>query len=503
MNDKDRRIIHKRKHSLSKRLERKQKAGQGKTPILRDQNIRYEMSDRTRAIPCGGVGLFQKMVTKVGLDKAINDNLSLLKINMPYHESDHVLNIAYNVLTGGECLDDIKRLREDENYLDALGVERIPDPTTAGDYLRRFKDDSSLLRLQEAINQVRKSLWMKQDENFRKQAIIDVDGTIAETLGETKEGMDISYKGIWGYSPLLLTLANTREPLYLVNRPGNHKSNQGAGKWIDRAIDCVSGVFEKVLLRGDTDFSLTSRFDDWSEKVTFVFGYKAYKNLIEMAEEIPESHWESLERKPHYEVATNERTRPENVKERIIRERNYKNIQLVCEDVAEFKYQPGKCGKKYRMIVLRKNLTVEKGELRLFDEVRYFFYITNDSKSPKEEIVFQANQRCDQENVIGQLKSGIHALRMPTSDLYSNWAYMVIASLAWTLKAWFALLIPDKKESHQVLRMEFKSFLRWFIDIPCQIVHTSRRIIYRVLSYHCRMEMFFKTFERIQTMKFT
>jgi hypothetical protein len=298
-------------------------------------------------------------------------------------------------------------------------------------------------------------------------------------------------------------LANTREPLYLVNRPGNHKSNQGAGKWIDRAIDCVSGVFEKVLLRGDTDFSLTSRFDDWSEKVTFVFGYKAYKNLIVMAEEIPESHWESLERKPHYEVATNERTRPENVKERIIRERNYKNIQLVCEDVAEFKYRPEKCGKEYRMIVLRKNLTVEKGELRLFDEFRYFFYITNDLKSPKEEIVFQANQRCDQENVIGQLKSGIHALRMPTSDLYSNWAYMVIASLAWTLKAWFALLIPDKKESHRVLRMEFKSFLRWFIDIPCQIVHTSRRIIYRVLSYHCRMEIFFQTFERIQTMKFT
>jgi hypothetical protein len=503
VNDKDRRIIHKRKHSLSRRLERKQKAGQGKTPILKDQNIRYEMSDKTRAIPCGGVGLFQKMVTKVGLDKAINDNLNLLKINMPYHESDHVLNIAYNVLTGGECLDDIKRLREDENYLDALGVERIPDATTAGDYLRRFKDDSSLLRLQEAINQVRKSLWMKQDETFRKQAIIDVDGTIAETLGETKEGMDISYKGIWGYSPLLLTLANTREPLYLVNRPGNHKSNQGAGKWIDRAIDCVRGVFEKVLLRGDTDFSLTSRFDDWSEKVTFVFGYKAYKNLNLMADNIPESHWESLERKPHYEVATNERTRPENVKERIIRERNYKNIQLVCEDVAEFKYRPEKCGKEYRMIVLRKNLTVEKGELRLFDEFRYFFYITNDLKSPKEEIVFQANQRCDQENVIGQLKSGIHALRMPTSDLYSNWAYMVIASLAWTLKAWFALLIPDKKESHRVLRMEFKSFLRWFIDIPCQIVHTSRRIIYRVLSYHCRMEIFFQTFERIQTMKFT
>ncbi|PYS45743.1 MAG: IS1380 family transposase [Acidobacteria bacterium] len=434
VNKRNHKILQRDKRNLEKRIERKHFDDQPET-MFKDSNIVYEIGDRARVIGYGGIGAIHKMVCKLKLDAGINDKLELLKFHVPYHESDHVLNIAYNVLSGGTCLEDIERLRNDETYMNALGATRIPDPTTAGDFLRRF-DVPAIVALQERFNTTRRKVWMLQDRSFRKKAIIDVDGTIAGTTGECKEGMDIAYNGIWGYAPLIVTLANTNEVLYLVNRPGNRPSSDGAAAWMDRAIDLVAPVFEKVWFRGDTDFSLTHNFDRWSERVSFVFGYDAQPNLVQLADELPKAAWKRLNRPPRYEVKTKERTRPDNVKEQIIREREYKNICLRSEDVAEFDYQPTRCKKTYRMVVVRKNLTVEKGEQRLFDDVRYFFYITNDREMTKEEVVFFANDRCNQENVIGQLKSGVNALRMPSDGLVANWAYMVIAALAWNLKAW-------------------------------------------------------------------
>ena len=500
MNKRNHKILQRDKRNLEKRIERKHFDDQPET-MFKDSNIVYEIGDRARVIGYGGIGAIHKMVCKLKLDAGINDKLELLKFHVPYHESDHVLNIAYNVLSGGTCLEDIERLRNDETYMNALGATRIPDPTTAGDFLRRF-DVPAIVALQERFNTTRRKVWMLQDRSFRKKAIIDVDGTIAGTTGECKEGMDIAYNGIWGYAPLIVTLANTNEVLYLVNRPGNRPSSDGAAEWMDRAIDLVAPVFEKVWFRGDTDFSLTHNFDRWSERVSFVFGYDAQPNLVQLADELPKAAWKRLNRPPRYEVKTEERTHPDNVKEQIIREREYKNICLRSEDVAEFDYQPTHCKKTYRMVVVRKNLTVEKGELRLFDEIRYFFYITNDREMTKEEVVFFANDRCNQENVIGQLKSGVNALRMPSDGLLANWAYMVIAALAWNLKAWYGLVTQSPSARRDIMRMEFKRFLISYIQLPCQIVNTGRRLVYRILTYSKHLETFFATFEYIKQLRF-
>jgi hypothetical protein len=228
-------------------------------------------------------------------------------------------------------------------------------------------------------------------------------------------------------------------------------------------------------------------------------------NLVRIAQNIAEDEWKALIRRPKYEVETVPRRKPENVKERIVRERKFENIRLVSEKVSEFQYSPTKCKKTYRMVVVRKNLSIEKGENVLFDDIRYFFYITNDHSAPAYGIVFESNDRCNQENLIEQLKNGVRALNAPVDNLNSNWAYMVIASLAWTLKAWFALMLPEKgrwKDKHQtekrtVLRMEFKRFLNSFMRVPAQIITQGHKIIYRFLSWNPWQTVFFRFVDRL------
>jgi hypothetical protein len=181
-------------------------------------------------------------------------------------------------------LQDIETRRNDELFLDSIGAERIPDPTTAGDFCRRFTT-SHINGLQDAFDEVRLDIWRQQDDRFFEQATIEMDGTLVETTGQCKAGMDISYKGIWGYHPLVLTLAETGEVLRIVNRSGNRPSQEGAADEADRAIDlCRTAGFRRIVLRGDTAFTQTIHLDRWNEAgVKFVFGMKAYAGLVNIA----------------------------------------------------------------------------------------------------------------------------------------------------------------------------------------------------------------------------
>lgn len=465
------------------------------------RNIQYEVADKVRGLGVGGIGLIHTMARRLGLIEALDTRLELLKVHLPYHESDHVLNIAYNVLCNGTCLEDLELRRNDEVYLDALGALRIPDPTTAGDFCRRFSEPQ-IQALMNLINDVRLGVWREQPAEFFTEAIIDVDGTIVTTTGECKGGMDISYKGEWGYHPLVVSLANTGEPLFVVNRPGSRPSHEGAAWYLDRAGQlCRKAGFQQILLRGDTDFTQTQRLDGWDTAgYRFIFGIDAMSNLVGIAKNLPESAWNRLNRPAKYEVKTEPRQRPENVKEQVVRARGFENIRLNSEDVAEFDYRPTACEKDYRIVVVRKNLSVERGEQMLFDDVRHFFYITNDRERSAAEVVFCANDRCNQENLLEQLKNGARALQAPVDNLLSNWAYMVMASLAWTLKAWFALSLPEtgrwakqhRAEKRTVLKMEFKGFLNAFMRIPCQIIRQGRRVVYRLLAWNPWQHVFLR-----------
>jgi hypothetical protein len=461
---------------------------------MRGGNLRYEFSERDCGTVYGGVAAMHRLVGELGLAEEIDRRLVLLKIHHPYHESDHVLNFAYNALCGGGCLEDMELRRSDEAYLDSLGAQRTPDPTTAGDFCRRF-EPHQVRTLLEIMNQTRVKVWQRQPPEFFEEARIDMDGTLVATDAEKKEGIDIAYDGTWGYHPLVVSLANTGEVLSIVNRSGNRPSHEGGAAEADRAIRLCRGAgFRGILLRGDSDFTQTEHLDRWdAEGVKFVFGMDVKIGLQIQADDLPSGAWRRLRRRPRYEVKTGPRRKRRHVKRRIVREREFKNIRLESEDITEFEYRPVACKKSYRMVVVRKNLGIEQGQQRLFDDYRYFIYLSNERELTAEEIVFQANDRCDQENLNAQLKGGVRSLTPPVDTLVSNWAYMVMTSLAWNLKAWLALWpqptgSPEERshaqaEQNAVLRMEFKTFVNGLMRLPAQVIHTGRRLVVRLLSW--------------------
>lgn len=495
MNGKLRRKAQARKRKMLRRIDKNNWSGS--SPMIQPQSVKYEMAERQQAIASGGIGTLLELSKRLDLRKEINQAIPLFKLHLPYDEADHVLNIALNLLAGGNCLEHIEDRRCDEAYLNAVGAERIPDPTTAGDFCRRFST-ADVMQLMSAFNRVREKVWKQQPDEFFDCAIIEADGTQVETSAEKKQGIGINYKGQWGYHPLVVTLANTREPLFIANRPGNRPSHENSAFYYDLAVKrCRDAGFRKVVLRGDTDFALTENFDRWDDDgVEFVFGIDAMPNLVEIAENLDESAWKPMRRRRTLrKPAANPRAKRPREKEAIVVRNKYLNKKLASERIAEFDYRPGKCDRTYRVVVLHKEVHLKRGQMRLFDkeEPVYFFYITNARKSfkPTRQVVVDGNARCNQENNIAQLKQC--ALSAPLNDLTSNWAYMVIASLAWNLKIWSGLMIKPSGTAKQreeqaaikskLIGMDFTTFRDRVLMVPAQIIRRSRTLVYRLLSY--------------------
>lgn len=450
-------------------------------PVLSGESVRFEVSQRSGAIAWGGLGLIRQLVKRLGVAKRLDARVEVLQRHFPYHESDHILNLVYNLVSGGETLEDLERRRCDVAYLDAVGARRIPDPTTAGDFLRRF-DEGDIRSLLEASLEIGQRAW--KWKRGKGQATIDVDGTIAEVGGDCREGADLSYNGKWGYGPLLVTLANSSEVLWAENRAASRPSHEGAPQALERCAQaCLARGFASVLFRGDTDYTQTAYLDGWDEKgYRFVFGMMAHTKVRNLAESLEEGlfqRWKRPRRQP-----TGVRSRPTNQRELVIRARGYRDLELEEEHIAEIEYRPKQCGRTYRLVILRKTIRVTQGQQLLEPQIRYFFYLSNlkAETHTAQQIVTESNQRCNQENVIAQLKGPLGAMRMPTKSFLANWAYLVIGCLAWNLKTWLALSVP-KKIRHHFERCDFRTFHRDIILVPAQILRSGRRTIFRLLGF--------------------
>lgn len=499
MTKKSKKALRKRKQKILTRLANTKE--ERAIPMMDLGPIKMEVMEGRNATGQGGIGVIHKMNQATGLIDAINTKLELFKIHKPYFESDHVMNITYNLLSGGTCLEDLEVRRNDIAYMDSLNAIRVPDPTTAGDFLRRF-DKESILNLLEINNQNSQKIWhYSNGDKKRKLAILDIDGKLVETYSEYKEGLDITYKKFWGFSTLVLTEMTTGVHLYIVNRPGNILSQEECKQWVDKAINLLLENFEKILIRGDSAYYLTEYLDEWSERVDFIFSVDSFEKYIDKAESIKNKGWDELHR---LEKDMERDHRHENVKEKVIIERNFKQIKQRTEYVSEYRNRPSKSKKEYRMVVVRQLKEKLTGGLIEGEFYQYFQYITTIEDQEPVKILELIRKRFEHENKIEQLANGVHAFKMPAKEFNANWAYMVIAAMAWNMKCWLALLMNkiDPELGQKLISVEFKRFQNWIINIPCQIIKTGRYVVFKVMSYSLFLKELIELTEKLNRKEF-
>lgn len=434
---------------------------------------------RSESSPYGGLSLISGLIRKLKLPQRLNGSLNLLKKRRAYGESEHVLTHVCNLYLGGSCIEDISLLQSDEAVRRMLGAKQIPDPTTAGDFLRRF-DKENLDALNRVIDDTHETVWRKRyGKKKRAEAFVDLDSHIHPIYGNQKEAADFNYKGNYGYHPLVISLAGTGEVLRILNRPGNVVSADGAGALLDEVFPLLKRNFKHVIIRGDSAFARQELYDLCDEhEQSFAFVSASHPNLVKIAETVPQNRWKEFSQSTRCGKA--KRQRDKNIRRKRVRTRQMRNLALKKQWVTEIPYTPEQSQEEYRLVIRRQKIEESKqGELFTF--YRYRFAITNLPQSYSAHRVLNiVYQRCDQENVIEQLKNGVSAMKMPAASFAANSAYLTCARMAHNFKAWLAMLaLPE-----EVMRWEWKRFRFTFIYLSVQVIRKARQTIVRLAGSH-------------------
>jgi len=412
----------------------------------------------------------------LGIAKDLNRELSLLASHRPFHESDHVLTHVYNLYAGGTCIEDIADLQTSEPVRRILGANRVPDPTTAGDFPRRF-DTESLRSLDRVIDQAQEKVW-KRRYGKKERAIVDLDSCVRPVYGDQKEGTDFTYKGSFGYHPLMISLAGTLECLRLVNRSGNEASAAGSEDHLRELFPMLGRRFKQVIVRGDSAFAKQAIFDACKEAgQSFAIVSPQQQNFASLFEALPGEAWKPYRQRKKNEVsACKRRRRGRNRRQERVRARIKRDLQLEKQWIAEIPYRPDRSDRTYRLIARYQEIE-EYEQGYLFMLTRFRFILSNlPSSVSAEKVMDLTYQRCDQENLIEQLQNGVTAMRMPTGGLLSNAAFMTCARLAHNLKPWLAQLALPR----ETMRWEWKRFRRAFVYCAARVVHTARQTHVRI-----------------------
>lgn len=476
-----------------------------RSPVFRNRRIRVEAAHRGDTTPYAGLAAPVLLAKKTGLDRAIDDRLGLLKFPLPYAESDHVLTHAYNLFVGGSCIEDIGNLQRSEAVRKLLGAERIPAPSTAGDFLRRF-DRDDLTALQSAVDASRAKVWKKMPRRLRRHATVDIDSHIKEVYGECKEGADFSYTRKWSYHPLLVTLAETGECLRSINRPGSAPSAAGAVDALRGVFDLTCDAFDAVYLRGDSKFcqrEIVTLCEKPAYGVRFAVVKEASPNVRKTSETLPESSWMPFIPRPDKQrpprSGKRRRKRPR-LRRQTAARRGYRNLDTIKEWVSEVPYSLTKCEGTFRLVIKRQLIEERDGQGALFHRYEYRFILSNipEGEMTAAEVVRFAYGRCDQENAIEQAKNGLNGFRMPTGGLLANGAFLMAAQIAWCLRAWLSLIALPA----ETLRWEWKRFRHAFVYIAAKVVRIAREAIVRLSASHRWAAPFIRATDKLRRMPF-
>jgi len=481
-------------------------------PVMTLPKPHLALEDTPPVTLYGGLTLFIAFASTFKLKEHINDNLKLFKQWHPYSEADHVLALSANLFIGGAHLEDLAVLQGSEAVCRMFGACRIPDPTTAGDFLRRFDTagEKSVESLATTIDSIEGEVWEKLRKRVAKKgkklplATVDLDGHIEKELGVQKEKADFSHDGRFGFQPLAITLAQTGEVLALPNRPANGRSSDGVAEELERVLPRLKPFFERILVRGDSDFDradIRAVCNQHGAHFAFV-GRDNRASRTRQAMMIEEGRWQPfrsrVERRKEerrHQSGYRERKKKPNLRRRKARERGYKELYQVRQWVSEVLFEPAGEEATYRMVIRRQLVEHREGQVHMFDEYRYHFIVTDLPRTMgATAVVDETYKRCDQENIIEQLQSGVAAWKMPVAEYLGNCAWLQMARLAWNIGKWIAVLsLPPA-----VSRWEWKRFRRAFVLVAAQVVKGGRQITTRISRSHRFWPQMFEALSKLQ-----
>lgn len=472
---------------------------------MRHPLLHLESDPRGEITHYGGLVLAQQFVRRFGVAQRLDNALTLFKRHAPYYESDHVLALAYTLYADGTCLEDQAALQGSEAVRRLVGACRIPDPTTAGDFLRRFKTAQSIEQLSRVIDEVQEAVWLKLARTVRRRrkkhelALVDLDGHIKPLYGVQKEGADFSYDRRWSYQPLVVSLGGSGECLKVVNQPGSARSSDAAAKALKEVLPRVMRHFRNALVRGDTDFDRSDVFNAAIEEgAYFAIGGRVHPNRAALVERIAEENWKPFVPRTEREErsGSSRHGRTLNYRRQKAAERGYRRLRTVKQWLSEIDYQPHGLSSPCRMIVRRILIEESDGQGALFSHFRYRLVLTNLPRSyTAHQIIDLTYQRCDQENVIEQFGQGIAGWRMPVAEFLGNSAWLEIARLAWNLGKWMAqIALPS-----EVVRWEWKRFRRQFVYVAAKVLRLGRSWVVRLAGSHRFLPDILNAHVRLQT----
>jgi hypothetical protein len=453
-----------------------------------------------QATPYGGLSLAAGLVRSLGLHRDLDRSLEVLQSHRPFSEADHVLTHVYNLFVGGTCIEDIGNLQSSEPVRRMLGAVRLPDPTTAGDFLRRFAE-KDLRALNAVMDRAQEKVWKRRyGRRKASRAIVDLDSHLHPVYGDQKEGADFSYKGFLAYHPLVISLAGTQECLRLINRSGNVVSAEGAEAQLRDLFPLLLRRFKQVVVRGDAAFCAQKIFDACEQAGQFFAVVSpTQKNFGALFEDLSGSAWKPYrgpgDRKRQATPASRRRRRGPNRRRRLARQRHKRDLKLERQWIAEIPYQPDRSERAYRLIARCQRIEEHDGQGELFELYRFRYVLSNLPKSVSaHEVVDLTYQRCDQENVIEQLQHGVAAMRMPTGGLLSNGAFLTCARLAHNLKSWLAQLALPL----ETLRWEWKRFRMAFVYVAARVIRRARSIHVELAAGHRHLALILAAHAQLQ-----
>ena len=435
---------------------------------------------RSPLLSYAGITPVRNFISKLDIASTIDSSVSVLKRHNPYFESDHVLNFVYNFLTGGEVINDIERLQEAEGFLRILGTERIPDPTTAGDFLVRFHE-KDIANFQDSLDTMQDAAFSLLDKKRKKMATIEQDSSIHEVYGEKKEGADYAYENTYSYLAQYVTLAETGDVLHQDLREGNCYATEGLSTILPGIIDRVSKHFKHIRYRADSasyDKDIVKSCEQ--RGVEFYISAKQTRKLVRAVQTIEEREWKcfrSMKLTPATaETPVKKRKKRKNQK-RAVKDRRKPHRQRRGKiQIASFQYQPQGWDKPYRFIAKRTEVVDEHGQQYLEEGLRKYIYhiiVTNNTDASDTRAMHVAQGRSNQENLIKDFKYGLGLSHVPTGFFLANRMYFKIAALAWNIKTWMLNLLSIGDGA--VLR--FKRFLYLWINHACIVSKTGRDTI--------------------------